>query len=155
MRQGGDRPPRSLAAERQVVCTAKDRDAYGRIVASCAVDGRDVAEEIVAAGLAWAFAEYSTDYVETEAVAKEANRGVWQAPAQPPWAYRADRWSRAAAAAPEGCPIKGNIARDGERIYHTPWFPWYDRTQISEAKGKRWFCDEGTAQALGWRAAEE
>ena len=59
------------------------------------------------------------------------------------------------AEAPGGCPIKGNIARDGERIYHTPWSPWYGRTQISAAKGERWFCDEGAAQAAGWRAAEE
>ena len=51
--------------------------------------------------------------------------------------------------------IKGNVARDGERIYHTPWSPWYGRTKISEGKGERWFCDEGAAQAAGWRAAEK
>ncbi len=61
---------------------------------------------------------------------------------------------RAAAAAPvEGCPIKGNINQDGERIYHTPWSPWYDRTQINEAMGERWFCDEAAAVDSGWRTA--
>ena len=41
-----------LAGGREVVCTALDRDPYGRIVATCAVDGRDVATEIMRAGLA-------------------------------------------------------------------------------------------------------
>ena len=144
-----------LAGGREVACTARDRDGYGRIVASCAVDGQDVASAIMRAGLAWAYVEYSTDYVDLEAAAKAEGVGVWQAPAQPPWEYRADRWERAVAEAPGGCPIKGNIARDGERIYHTPWSPWYGRTKISEGKGERWFCDEGAAQAAGWRAAEK
>ncbi len=145
----------ALTGGEEVLCTARDRDGYGRIVASCAVKGRDLATEITSAGLAWAYVEYSTDYVEIEAAAKAEERGVWQAPAQAPWDYRADRWSRAVAAAPGGCPIKGNIARSGERIYHTLWSPWYGRTKISEARGERWFCDEGVAQAAGWRAAEK
>ena len=82
-----------------------------------------------------------------------ARLGVWQAETQPPWAFREDRWGRAVAEAPGGCPIKGNINRDGERIYHTPWSPWYGRTQIDEAHGERWFCDEAEAVAAGWRAA--
>ena len=131
-----------LVGGREVVCTALDRDPYGRIVASCAVDGRDVATEIMRAGMAWAYIEYSEDYVALEAEAKAADLGVWQAPAEAPWDYRADRWGRAVAAAPGGCPIKGNISAEGERIYHMPWSPYYSRTQISEAKGERWFCDE-------------
>ncbi len=62
---------------------------------------------------------------------------------------------RAAAAAPvEGCPIKGNINAKSERIYHTPWSPWYDRTKINKAAGERWFCDEAAAVAADWRAAQ-
>lgn len=45
-----------------------------------------------------------------------------------------------------------NVNRTGERIYHTPWSPWYDRTQIDETAGERWFCDEAEAIAAGWRA---
>ena len=88
-----------------------------------------------------------------EAEAREAGRGIWQTRSQPAWDYRADRWSRAAAAAPNGCPIKGNINRKGTRIYHTPWSASYARTRIDVAKGERWFCDEAEAQAAGWRAA--
>ena len=53
----------------------------------------------------------------------------------------------------DGCPIKGNINRDGELIYHTPWgSQWYDRTRISTARGEQWFCSEREALDAGWRA---
>lgn len=51
------------------------------------------------------------------------------------------------------CTIKGNINRNGERIYHTPASRWYERTVIDESKGERWFCSEEVAQAAGWRSA--
>lgn len=143
-----------LAGGRSVTCMARDRDGYGRIVASCEIDGQDLAARIVEAGLAWAYVKYSRDYARLEAAARAAGIGIWQAPAQPPWEYRADRWARAVAAAPNGCPIKGNIGTDGGRIYYTPWLPWYERTKISEAEGERWFYDEAEAQAAGWRAAK-
>ena len=31
--------------------------------------------------------------------------------------------------------------------------PWYDRVNIDEARGERWFCSEAEAQAAGWRPA--
>jgi hypothetical protein len=97
---------------------------------------------------------YSDVYVEQEARARNAGNGIWQAETQAPWDYRADRWERAAEASPRpGCPIKGNIAQDGEHIYHTSWSPWYKRTKIDQDKGERWFCDEAEAVEAGWRAA--
>ena len=93
-------------------------------------------------------------YEGAERKAREARRGVWQAPTRPPWDYRADRWARAAAASSRtGCPIKGDISGNGERIYHTPWSASYRATNIDEAKGERWFCDEAEAIEAGWRAA--
>jgi len=143
-----------LVEGREVECQALDRDAYGRIVARCMAGGIDVNARLVAEGLAWAFTRYSDDYANHEAAAKAARLGIWQGETQAPWDYRADRWNRAAAASPRpGCPIKGNINREGERIYHTPWSPHYDRTRIDEAEGERWFCDEAEAQAAGWRPA--
>ena len=50
------------------------------------------------------------------------------------------------------CPIKGNISGD-RRIYHMPWQRDYARSAINEAKGERWFCDEGEAERAGWRKA--
>jgi len=89
-------------------------------------------------------------------MAREAGLGLWQNGVDPqtPWAYRANKWERAAAASPRaGCPIKGNIAQDGERIYHTPWSKYYSRTQIDLNHDERWFCDECEAAAEGWRPA--
>ena len=150
----------ALAGGRELRCLARDVDRYGRVVATCAVEaGPDGTEDLSAVlareGLAWAFLDYSDDYVDHEAGARAAGIGIWQAPTQTASDYRADRWERAAAASPRvGCPIKGNIGRDGRRIYHTPWSPYYTRTQIDPDAGERWFCDEGEAQGAGWTAAQ-
>jgi endonuclease YncB( thermonuclease family) len=143
-----------LVGGKEIECAARDRDQYGRIIAVCYVDEAAVNEILVREGLAWAFTRYSEDYVAIEAEARLARIGVWQGEAETPWDYRANRWERAAAASPRpGCPIKGNINREGEKIYHTPWSPWYERTVIDESKGQRWFCDEAEAEAAGWRPA--
>lgn len=145
-----------LVDGRDIACEVLEVDVYGRLVSRCAVDGTDVGAEMMDHGLAWAFVRYSDDYLANEAAARAARIGIWRDGAEPttPWDYRADRWNRASSESPrEGCPIKGNIARDGEKNYHTPWSPWYGRTQINEAAGERWFCDEAEAVAEGWRAA--
>jgi len=144
----------SLIGDEPVRCEPLDRDAYGRIIARCFAEDVDLSRTLAVEGLAWAFVRYSSDYVQEEATARSERLGVWQAESEPPWEYRADRWERAAAESPQpGCPIKGNINAEGERIYHTPWSPWYRRTKIDEAKEERWFCDEAEALEAGWRAA--
>lgn len=51
-------------------------------------------------------------------------------------------------------PIKGNVNREGERIYHTPWGDrFYERTRIDGKKGERWFCSEKEATEAGFRAS--
>jgi endonuclease YncB( thermonuclease family) len=143
-----------LVEGQEIECVALDRDAYRRVIGRCIAYGVDVNAAMAAEGLAWAFTRYSNDYVLQEADARASARGIWQGTAQPAWEYRAAWWERAALASPRpGWPIKGNINRSGEKIYHTPWSPWYDRTQIDETRGQRWFCDEEEAQAAGWRAA--
>jgi endonuclease YncB( thermonuclease family) len=52
------------------------------------------------------------------------------------------------------CVIKGNISSSGERIYHVPGQRYYDKTQINEGKGERWFCTEQEAVGAGWRKAK-
>lgn len=116
-----------LVDGKTISCEIRDVDHYGRLVSRCEVDGVDLGAEMVDQGLAWAVVRYSADYSENERAARAAQFGIWQDGADPttPAAYRADHWNRAAAESPrEGCPIKGNIARDGEMIYHTPWSLW-------------------------------
>lgn len=136
----------------EVECLALERDMYGRIIGTCYKDDIDLNAALVSEGLAWAFTQYSEDYIVEEAHARQAQLGIWQAENTPAWEWRGQAWERAVAASPDGCPIKGNINRQGEKIYHTPWSQWYERVQIDEAAGQRWFCDEAEAQAAGWRA---
>ncbi|MEP2472549.1 MAG: thermonuclease family protein, partial [Paracoccaceae bacterium] len=144
-----------LIHEKEVSCEALDRDPYGWIVSRCAVDGQDIGTVLINEGLAWAFIEYSSDYVALDEVVRARGVGVWQEASQTPWDYRNDKWNRALAQAPDGkCPIKGNIGagKAKRKIYHTPWSPNYGNTKIDVTQGERWFCDEGEALAAGWSA---
>ncbi len=47
--------------------------------------------------------------------------------------------------------IKGNVATDGEHIYHVPGGAFYAATVISATRGERTFCTEADARAAGWR----
>jgi len=93
--------------------------------------------------------------VPEEQAARAKRLGIWAAKdVQAPWEYRQSRWDVAAQTAPDGCPIKGNISRSGEKIYHVPWNgQFYDRTKIDTSKGERWFCSEADAIAAGWRVS--
>jgi endonuclease YncB( thermonuclease family) len=107
--------------DREVRCTVLAVDDYDRRLARCALAGEDLSRWLVPNGLAMAFREYSERFVPEEESARDARAGLWQTSFEPPWEYRAERWRVAAQEAPKGCPIKGDINREGERIYHTPW----------------------------------
>ena len=141
---------RGLLDGADVRCVPQDRDRYGRIVARCLADGQDVASGMVRAGAAWAYRKYSQDYVADEAFARTLARGVWNGTTTEPGRYRKFRKRQPA---PEGCAIKGNISRTGERIYHTPGQRDYDATRISPEKDERFFCTGAEAIAAGFRAA--
>lgn len=136
-----------------VHCEVREIDQYDRRIATCTQGEEDLSAWLVQSGLALAYREYSNRLVAAEDAAREQRIGLWQTSFEEPWAYRAQRWEVAAQKAPDGCPIKGNIARDGEQIYHTPWgSQWYDRTKVSINKGEYWFCSEREALDAGWRA---
>ncbi len=67
----------------------KDRDRYGRLVGVVRAGDRDVNAQLAGAGMAWAYRQYSTDYVPEELKARQAKRGLWsgQHPI-PPWEFR-------------------------------------------------------------------
>jgi endonuclease YncB( thermonuclease family) len=140
-------------AGREVRCSVAELDQYDRRISSCEVASEDLSGWLVSSGLAMAFRRFSDRFVPEEEAARAASVGLWSTDSEPPWQYRAHRWEVAVQEAPEGCPIKGNINREGERIYHTPWgSQWYDRTTISADQGERWFCSEREALDAGWRA---
>lgn len=150
----GEEAMRRLAALVEgatVECEPLADDGRGRFIATCLADGVDVGSEMVRTGYAWAFIRYSDVYVLQEVEARSTGAVVWRGEPQRPWDYRADRWRSAETAAPEGCPIKGNISRHG-MIYHPTWSPWYEKTRINTARGERCFCSEEEAVEAGWRA---
>ena len=66
-------------------------DRYGRTVARVLVDGKDLSLELVKAGLAWHYRQYSSERVLAQAQieARLAKRGLWSMPDPvPPWVYR-------------------------------------------------------------------
>ena len=65
---------RALIGERHVTCEPRSVDRYGRTVAICRADGRDLGADMVADGHAWAFVRYSRDYVDEEHEAAAVRR---------------------------------------------------------------------------------
>jgi endonuclease YncB( thermonuclease family) len=138
----------------RVTCQEEDRDRYGRIVAVCQANGREINAELIRQGWALEYKDYSDGrYSDEEAEARKAKRGLWTGKFVEPWDWR--RGKRLASEASTGsdrkCAIKGNISSSG-RIYHLPGSRSYANTVITEADGERWFCTEEEARAAGWRA---
>jgi endonuclease YncB( thermonuclease family) len=132
-------------------CIRIDTDRYGREVSRCSVDGADLGQALVIAGLATAYREYSMDYDLAEKSAQATGAGIWSSSFDTPAEFRADQ-RPAPQAAPGDCLIKGNISDSG-RIYHVPGNENYADTRINTARGERWFCNEAEARAAGWRPA--
>ncbi|MEM9795603.1 MAG: thermonuclease family protein [Pseudomonadota bacterium] len=145
---------RALFDGQVATCHVRERDRYGRALATCDVAGADMGATLVAAGLALTYRDDPT-YEAEEKAAILTGKGVWAYEMQDPAKWRAiQRASRVIDMAPAAgrCPIKGNISANG-RLYHLPGSRDYARTRIDTAKGERWFCSEGAARTAGWTRA--
>ncbi len=154
-----------LVEGKVVSCDSKGVDQYGRMVSICRTGSTDLAEAMVAAGLATAFTKYGEDYVDTETRVRELKLGLWSSTFEQPAKWReahpeqqprAPRLAQEAAPVPARayrdsfgrCAIKGNHSRRGEWIYHLPGQPYYNET-----RPEAWFCSEEDAQRAGYRAS--
>lgn len=79
---------RSVLADRTVACKPEVRDSYGRVVATCYVDGKNLNEWLVREGWAQAYRRYSDRYVPAEDEARKAKRGLWRGDCQAPEGWR-------------------------------------------------------------------
>lgn len=78
-----------LVGRGDVSCEEKDTDRYGRVVARCFRDDRDIGREMVQAGWALAYRQYSGDlYAADERAARREKRGVWAYEFDKPWEWR-------------------------------------------------------------------
>ncbi len=74
-----------------VICTVRDIDRYGRLIALCHQGGIDLNAWMVSAGHALAYRRYSRDYIAQEETARADARGLWQGMFEAPWDWRRDR----------------------------------------------------------------
>ena len=79
-----------LTQGRELRCRAREEDRYGRTVAACAVEGRDLGAAMVSGGHAVAYGAYEQE----ERAARNAGRGIWSSRFEPPAAWRAKHRSQ-------------------------------------------------------------
>ncbi len=73
----------------RVTCREEDRDRYGRIVATCEANGREINAELVRQGWAVEYKQYSDGrYSDEEEEARGAKRGLWAGTFVKPWEWR-------------------------------------------------------------------
>lgn len=139
-----------LIGGEEVVCDITvEHDKYDRSVAVCSVAGRDLGRQMVQDGAAFAYVEYSAQYVGEEAFAKAAGFGIWAGHVVTPARYRHPTSD------PSGpCQIKGNIGSSGERIYHIRGQQYFLETLVNKP-GERMFCTEAEGRAAGFRPAKQ
>ena len=142
-----------LVDGRAVSCTVSGSDDSGRALARCTVGDKDVGAELVRQGHVFADGSIIGRYSFQEREARNAKAGLWGGDAERPAAYRAKLWEEAKRRAPDGCPIKGQVA-GASRVYVLPWAPDYERVRVQKARGERWFCSEQEALAAGFKAAQ-
>lgn len=151
-----------LVAGEHIDCRVSALDQYGRSLATCSTAFLNLNEAMVELGWAIAYTQYSLDYEEAQARARQRRTGIWNSTFTMPSEYRKSRPGRperseqprntevsvAPVARVAGCTIKGNRNRRGEWIYHMPGMPYYDVTRAEE-----FFCTEQQAVAAGYRRA--
>lgn len=83
-------------ANQVVSCHPRGRDRYGRIVASCDVQGSDLGSWLVGQGLALDYTYYSRGaYRAEQAKAQAEKRGIWRGTFELPWDWRHKRAQQA------------------------------------------------------------
>ena len=139
-----------------VRCEHRDIDHYKRIVAVCSLGNVDINAWMVRQGWAIAYRQYSRDYVDDESAAQAEKTVLWAGRFIEPSKWRrGERLQPANQTTVDGCDIKGNINRHGDKIYHMPGGRWYEQARIDENRGQRWFCSEEDAQSAGWRRSRQ
>ena len=87
-----------LISGKDVGLKLKQKDSYGRWIATVYLNGADISEEMLKEGLAWHYKEHDSNprYAQLEAEAKQAGLGLWSDDrAVPPWEWRRmDKYER-------------------------------------------------------------
>jgi micrococcal nuclease len=148
-----------LVFQQTVTIIIRDTDRYGRVVGEVLLpDGRSLNQELVKAGMAWWYRQYTphdTTLAQLEAEARAAKRGLWaDAHPVPPWQWRKGEREPArttepiASATPSiSGPIIGN---QKSKVYHWSGCPDYDKVS---GKNRVTFPSREAAEQAGYRVA--
>lgn len=89
---------KDLIGDNTVICSPRGKS-HKRVVATCRVKGRDIAQEMMRMGMAFDAPKYSNGYYKVEeAAARSTSRGVWAMDAKHPAQWRACHLKRKQAA---------------------------------------------------------
>jgi len=83
-----------LIYHKKVTVEVMDRDRYNRLVALVWLVGKNINQEMVAEGYAWAYKQfldtpYASEFIRLEEEARKKRLGLWsQDNPQPPWEFR-------------------------------------------------------------------
>lgn len=114
---------RGRVLRKSVAVHRRGEDQYGRTLATLEFEGDDVAEWMVAGGMAWHYKRYSDDkaLAAAERKARSARKGLWaDGDPTPPWTWRASERDRkresGAGSRPAGAtPASRSAAAPGPR----------------------------------------
>lgn len=128
-------------------------DDYGRLLAYVYADGERVQDQLIASGVArvaYAYPpniKYLDEFERIQETARDQEVGIWQ------YDYYVTDYGFDASSFDQQdsqCLIKGNINREGDKIYHVPSGRYYSQTNPEE-----WFCSEKEAKQAGFRKSME
>ena len=78
----------NLINGKAIICKGKTRDRYKRLIGVCYLDATNLNAEMVRNGWALAYRKYSTDYIQSEDIAKSNKSGMWSGEFINPWDWR-------------------------------------------------------------------
>ena len=121
-------------------------------LASCTVDGKDLAIALLQQGYAVALPEAAARYQTAQEGAKDAKIGIWRGDFVQPSAWReGERLPGETTDAHKFCVIKGTINEKDQRVFYVPSDEGYDEISIDPERGERMFCSDDQAILRGWR----
>jgi micrococcal nuclease len=135
---------------------AGDRyDQYGRLLAYVYADEKSVQEHLLESGLArvaYVFPPNTSrldEFQKAEQFAKDRELGIWEFEGYVhDRGFDEDKYGIPSSTQNNGeCKIKGNINRNGDKIYHMPHQHSYAQTNP-----EKWFCSEEEARSAGFRS---
>ena len=153
----------TLLHGKEVTIHVLSKDRHGRTVSDVVLPDRtNVSRELLRAGLAWWYRQYSKDgsLGALEEEARQAKRGLWADPNPiPPWEIRHPKQGRTSSARgnlplesrenSDTMPI-GIIGNRNSQVYHRRDCPNYTATA---PKNRVLFTSEAEAEAAGYRRA--